>query len=163
MPANLVLTRLDDRLIHGQVAVGWAKVTKPEVLLVADDQVEQDSLRRTLMEMAGAPGTKVLICRVEETAAACNRLELDGKRTLLLFSSPWDVCRAVDRGLRLQELNVGGLRYSPGKRQILKAIAVDEEDMKAFQKLVQEGVRVTVQMVPTDEPVDIRKYFPPKG
>lgn len=159
MAVNLVLTRVDDRLIHGQVAVGWAKTAKPEVLLVADDQVEQDQVRQTLMEMAGTPGTRVVICRVEETAQVCARPELDGKRTLLLFSSPQDVCRAMDAGLRLRELNVGGLRYSPGKRQILKAIAVDERDLQAFQHLVRQGVRVTVQMVPTDEPVDIRKYF----
>lgn len=159
MAAILVLTRIDDRLIHGQVAVGWAKTTKPEVLLVADDQVEQDQLRQTLMEMASTPGARVLICRVEETAKVCARPELDGKRTLLLFSSPQDVCRAVDAGLRLQELNVGGLRYSPGKRQILKAIAVDEADLQAFRTLVRQGVRITVQMVPTDDPVDIRKYF----
>jgi mannose/fructose/sorbose-specific phosphotransferase system IIB component len=161
MPANLVLTRIDDRLIHGQVAVGWAKTAKAEVLLVADDQVEQDQLRQTLMEMAGTPGTQVRICRVAEVAKVCADPELNGKRTLLLFSSPQDVVRAVDAGLRLQELNVGGLRYSPGKRQILKAIAVDDHDLQALQKLVQQGVRVTVQMVPTDDPVDIRKYFSP--
>ncbi len=159
MSVHFVLTRIDDRLIHGQVAVGWVKATTPDVLLVADDQVLQNPMQRSLMEITATPAFEVKVCGVQEAAEVCDRAEWKGKRVLLLFSSARDVTRAVAAGLPVREVNVGGMRYSPGKRQILKAVAIDQQDVAHFKQLLEKNIRVSIQMVPTDEPVDIRKYL----
>jgi mannose/fructose/sorbose-specific phosphotransferase system IIB component len=159
MPATLVLVRIDDRLIHGQVAVGWVKATTPEVIVVANDAVAADALQRNLMELATPQSLQVAICRVEEAVGLCQGPRLAGKRVLVLFATPQDVLRAVTAGLKLARLNVGGMRFKPGKRQVLKAVSLDEEDVKTFRALQAQGIQVTVQMVPTDEPVEIEKVL----
>ncbi|MCK5242625.1 PTS sugar transporter subunit IIB [bacterium] len=159
MPAELVLVRIDDRLIHGQVAVGWVKATSPDFIIVADDTVAKDTLQKTLMKMAATAAFGVKICKVEALAALMQSAELSGKRLLLLFSSSQDVVRAMQSGVKLTKLNVGGLRYCPGKQQIMKAIAINQDDVRNFQEINRQGVRVSIQMVPTDEPVDIMKYL----
>jgi len=159
MAAILVLVRIDDRLIHGQVAVGWVKATAPDAIVVANDAVAADALQRNLMELATPTNLQVAICRVDETAALCNGPQFEGKRALVLFSTPQDVLRAMEAGLALRQLNVGGMRFKPGKRQIMRAVSIDVQDVAAFQDLRRQGVRVTVQMVPTDDPVDITKYL----
>jgi mannose/fructose/sorbose-specific phosphotransferase system IIB component len=159
MAATLVLVRIDDRLIHGQVAIGWVKATSPDTIVVANDAVASDSLQRNLMELATPPHLQVAICRVDECAALCNGPQFAAKRVLVLFSSPQDVLRAVEAGLDLHQLNVGGMRFKPGKRQILKAVSIDDQDVAVFRDLAQRGIKITVQMVPTDEPVEISKYL----
>ncbi|MCK5218767.1 PTS sugar transporter subunit IIB [bacterium] len=159
MTSQLRLVRIDDRLIHGQVAIGWVKTIKIQHLVVADDAVAKDSMQICLMEMATPPGLGITICPVAEAGSVCNREEVDGKRILMLFSSSGDVCRAVENGLFLKELNIGGMRYSPGKKQITKAVAIDEHDAEHFRKLLGYKVKIQIQMLPMDEPVDIQKYI----
>jgi mannose/fructose/sorbose-specific phosphotransferase system IIB component len=159
MEKNLVLVRIDDRLIHGQVAVGWVKATTPNLLLVANDTVAADPLQRSLMELAAPPDVEVRVATVPEAVELCHGPETKEQRILLLFSTPQDVLRAVEGGLALRQLNVGGMRYLPGKRQILKAVSIDDQDAACFRELVTRGIHVTVQMVPTDEPVDIAKVL----
>jgi PTS system mannose-specific IIB component len=159
MTSQLGLVRIDDRLIHGQVAIGWVKTMKSQHLVVANDAVAEDPMQVCLMEMATPPGLGITICPVAEAGLVGSREEVNGKRILMLFSSPGDVCRAVENGLFLKELNIGGLRYSPGKKQITKAVAIDEHDAEHFRKLLGYKVKIQIQMLPTDEPVDIRKYI----
>lgn len=159
MSATLVLVRIDDRLIHGQVAVGWVKATSPEVIVVANDAVAADALQRNLMELATPQNLQVAICRIEEAVGLCSGERLAGRRVLVLFSTPQDVLRAVTAGLKLDRLNVGGMRFKPGKRQVLKAVSLDEEDVRVFRDLLARGIQTTVQMVPTDEALDIEKVL----
>ncbi|MCD4814191.1 PTS sugar transporter subunit IIB [bacterium] len=159
MSVEFVLVRIDDRLIHGQVAVGWVKVVSPDVIMVADDTVAEDALQRSLMEMAATPAFGVEICKVKEAVARCASPEFQGKRVLLLLSSIKDVVRIMQSGLKLEKINVGGLRYSAGKKQIMQAVAINDEDKENFRNLLSQGLTISIQMVPTDEPVDIKKFL----
>lgn len=159
MSIKLMLTRVDDRLIHGQVAIGWVKATGSEHIVVANDKVAGDDLQRSLMELATPSSLRVTICRVADTARVLSSPDLDCKRTILLFATPQDVLLAVNQGVKFEQLNVGGMRYQPGKQQIMKSISLDEKDLACFRQLVEKGIKIYVQMVPTDEAVDIRKYL----
>jgi mannose PTS system EIIAB component len=158
MPAQLVLVRVDDRLIHGQVAIGWVKATQPEILIVANDGVAADPMLTSLMEMAAPAQIQVKISTLVDLPKTLDQPELSNRRVLLLFSSLPDVIRALDAGVVIKELNLGGLRASTGKRQILPAIALDDQDHAMIRKLWEHGVRVTIQMVPTDEAQDLHKW-----
>jgi mannose PTS system EIIAB component len=159
MSAEFVLVRIDDRLIHGQVAVGWAKVTTPDFIIVADDTVVNDTMQTTLMEMAATPAFGVKICEVTALVNLVQTVEFKNKKLLLLFSSPQDVVRALQAGLEISKLNVGGMRYCPGKRQIMQAVAINQDDIQSFEEINRQGISILIQMVPTDEPVDIMKYL----
>jgi PTS system mannose-specific IIB component len=149
-------------LIHGQVVVGWAKVVTPDFIAVANDTVAGDTLQRSLMELATPSNLGVVISRVEDIAAACQRAPLDNKRVLLLFSTPQDLLRAVESGLAVKRVDVGGMRFAPGKRQVLRAVSLDAADEACLYKLMKKGIKISVRMVPTDDDTDIVKFLQPE-
>lgn len=159
MSVQFVLVRIDDRLMHGQVAVGWTKAVRPDHIIIANDAVSHDTVQRMLIEMASPNQYGLTICEINQVARICEDKRMANQRVLLLFASPADVVQAVEQGLNIQKVNVGGLRYSAGKKQIMKAVAIDQADSEQFKILINRGVEVQIQMVPTDEPVAMKHYL----
>jgi PTS system mannose-specific IIB component len=114
------------------------------------------------MELATPSHLGVVICRVDEIAEACRRAPLDNKRVLLLFSTPQDLLRAVESGLPVKRADVGGMRFAPGKRQMLRAVSLDSADEACFYALLKKSIKISVRMVPTDDDVDIAKFLQPE-
>jgi mannose PTS system EIIA component len=157
----IVLLRIDDRLIHGQVVEGWVNHLKATCLLVADDAASGNVLQRSIMELSAPQGLKAIIGTVEE---ACSRLRsgtLDAERIILLFSNPSDVLRALKAGLVCRALNIGGMHCAPGKRKLLDAFAVSAADAEAIRDIRLRGVKIEIQTVPTQRPQPIEKFLPP--
>jgi mannose/fructose/N-acetylgalactosamine-specific phosphotransferase system component IIB len=148
----LLLVRIDDRLIHGQVVEGWVNFLKVTCVLVADDKVAADPAQRSIMEISAPEGLKVIIGGVEDICGKLRSSVLDRERALLLFSNPGDVLRSLDRGLQCPAVNLGGMHYVPGKRKLLDVLAVDDADLNALREIMRRGVRVEVQTVPTERP-----------
>ena len=155
----IVLTRIDDRLIHGQVVEGWVNFLKATCIVVADDAVADNLLQRSIMELAVPQGLKVLVGRVDDICGLLHAKKLDRERILLLFSRPSDVLRALHSGLDCCALNIGGMHYVPGKRKLIDVLAVDEADLKALKEISALGIKVDVQTVPTQRPLSLDKIF----
>lgn len=151
----LVLTRIDDRLIHGQVVEGWVNHLKATCIMVADDRVAANVLQRSIMEISVPRGLKVLIGSVETVCAALRSGAHDADRVILLFSNPADVLRALSFGVRPPSLNIGGMRFAPGKRRILDVLAVSDDDIAAFREIAVQHVNVDIQTVPTGRPLPL--------
>ncbi len=155
----LVFTRIDDRLIHGQVVEGWVNFLKATLILVADDRVASNALQRSIMEISVPQGLSVLIGTIEDI---CDRLRTSasvGERAILLFSTPIDVLRALKLGLDCRVLNIGGMHFMPGKRKLIDVLAVDDVDLKALKEIASLGIKVEVQTVPTQKPLALDKLF----
>jgi mannose/fructose/N-acetylgalactosamine-specific phosphotransferase system component IIB len=155
----IVFTRIDDRLIHGQVVEGWVTFLKASYIMVADDAVASNALQRSIMELSVPRGLKVVIGRVEEVCAQLRAKTLEAERIILLFSQPSDALRALQAGLDCHVLNIGGMHYVPGKRKLMDVLAVDDADLKALKEISGRGVNVTVQAVPTQRPLPLDKIF----
>jgi mannose/fructose/N-acetylgalactosamine-specific phosphotransferase system component IIB len=155
----IVLSRIDDRLIHGQVVEGWVNFLKATCILVADDTVASNSLQRSIMELSVPQGLKVLIGRVEDICEQLRAKKLDAERAILLFSSPFDVLRALKAGLECRTLNIGGMHYVPGKRKLIDVLAVNDIDLEALKAISARGVKIDVQSVPTQKSQPIEKIF----
>ena len=155
----IVFTRIDDRLIHGQVVEGWVSFLKADFIMVADDAVASNVLQRSIMELSVPQGLKVFIGRVEEVCDQLRTKALDAERILLLFSRPSDALRALKSGLDCRALNIGGMHYVPGKRKLMDVLAVDDEDLKALKEISALGINVSVQTVPTQRPLALDKIF----
>jgi len=155
----IVLTRIDDRLIHGQVVEGWVNFLKATCIVVADDAIADNVLQRSIMELSVPQGLKVLVGRVDALCSLLQSDQLDRERVLLLFSRPSDVLRALHAGLDCCALNIGGMHYVPGKRKLLDVLAVDEADLKALKEITALGIKVDVQTVPTQRPLSLDKIF----
>jgi mannose/fructose/N-acetylgalactosamine-specific phosphotransferase system component IIB len=155
----LIFTRIDDRLIHGQIVEGWVNFLKATSILVADDRVASNALQRSIMEIAVPQGLRVFIGTVEDV---CNRLSASAfgnERAILLFSTPTDVVRALKLGLDCRTLNIGGMHFVPGKRKLIDVLAVDDRDLEALKAIAAQGVKVEVQAVPNQKPLTLEKLF----
>jgi PTS system mannose-specific IIB component len=149
---SVLLARVDDRLIHGQVVVGWSRALDADCLVVANDAVAADPMQRTLLPMAVPPHIKVAIWRISEAAEAVAAGRLPGKRCILLFASLPDALQFRRSGGPLPELNIGGIRLAPGRRQLRTAVALGAEDIAAARALADMAVTMTVRMVPGEAP-----------
>jgi mannose/fructose/sorbose-specific phosphotransferase system IIB component len=156
---EIQLIRIDDRLIHGQVVVGWSKALGIERLIVVNDAIAGNAMQKTLMEMAVPSGLKVSFLTVEEAAVA-QAQSADKARCLLLFSNPLDLLAYQKKGGRLFSVNVGGMHYGEGKRQVSKTVCVNEEEVKAFKELKALGIELEVRAVPGDMKESLEKFLP---
>jgi mannose/fructose/sorbose-specific phosphotransferase system IIB component len=155
---DIQLIRIDDRLIHGQVVVGWVKALNIQRLVVVNDEIAKNNMRRTLMEMAVPSGLKVSFYTVEEAAGA--RESHPKESSLLLFSNPVDVLNFAKKGGPLTSINVGGMHFGEGKHQVSKTVCVDAADIEAFKELKGRGVELEVRAVPGDLKEPLEKFLP---
>ena len=155
----IVLSRIDDRLIHGQVVEGWVNFLKATCIFVADDRVASNPFQRTIMELSVPQGLKAVIGRVEDICDLVRTAALNADRIILLFSNPADVLRAVNSGLDCRVLNIGGMHYVPGKRKLMDVLAVDDADLAALKELAAKSIKIAVQTVPNQRPVPLDKIF----
>ncbi|MFH1239428.1 MAG: PTS sugar transporter subunit IIB [bacterium] len=147
--------RIDDRLIHGVVIQSWVRVLHIEHIIVADDRVAGDAMQKTLLLMAVPPSLKVSIFTVKETALKLKSGEFKKENVLVLVSNPTDALALVADGVAVESINVGGLHFTPGKKQMLKTISVDDKDIDAFCQINNLGVKLEVRVIPTDNSIDI--------
>lgn len=159
----VLLARIDDRLIHGQVVEGWVNFLKATCILVADDAVATNPLRRTIMEISVPEGIKVIIGGVEDICGALRTPAIDRERAILLFSNPADVLRFLKTGLHCPSVNVGGMHFVPGKRKIMDVLAVDSEDLASLREILRRGVNVEVQTVPTEKAQPLERLLKEAG
>jgi mannose/fructose/N-acetylgalactosamine-specific phosphotransferase system component IIB len=155
----VLLTRIDDRLIHGQVVEGWVNYLKATCILVADNAVAANPVQRSIMEISAPEGLTVIIGGVEEICRKLSTASLANERAILLFSNPHDVLVALRAGLACTRVNLGGMHFVPGKRRIMDVLAVDDADEDAFREIMQRGVKVEVQTVPTEKPQPLEKVL----
>ncbi|WP_057874087.1 mannose/fructose/sorbose PTS transporter subunit IIA [Loigolactobacillus rennini] len=149
---SYVLSRIDSRLLHGQVATTWTKTTNPTRIIVVSDAVAKDELRTNLIKQAAPSGVKAHVIPVKQLIKISkDDKHFGGQRALLLFENPEDALRAIEGGVPLKEVNVGSMAHSPGKVQPNKVLAFNQKDIDAFKKMEQEGVKFDVRKVPADK------------
>ena len=123
---NILLTRIDNRLIHGQVGMTWTNWLGANLVVVADDEIAADPVQQNLMEMALTGNVGARFFTLQKTI---------------------DV---IKRGVPIKEINVGNLHFAEGKKQVSKVISVSDDDIRCFQELESLGVSCTAQGTPDD-------------
>ncbi|ECS4547068.1 PTS mannose transporter subunit IIAB [Salmonella enterica subsp. enterica serovar Typhimurium var. 5-] len=144
------LARIDDRLIHGQVATRWTKETNVSRIIVVSDEVAADTVRKTLLTQVAPPDVTAHVVDVAKMIRVYNNPKYAGERVMLLFTNPTDVERIVEGGVKVTSVNIGGMAYRQGKTQVNNAVSVDEKDIEAFKKLNERGIELEVRKVSTD-------------
>ncbi|MDU3890739.1 MAG: mannose/fructose/sorbose PTS transporter subunit IIB, partial [Serratia liquefaciens] len=144
------LARIDDRLIHGQVATRWTKETDVSRIIVVSDEVAADHVRKTLLTQVAPPGVTAHVVDVAKAIRVWNNPKYAGDRVMLLFTNPTDVWRLVEAGVDIKSVNIGGMAFRQGKTQVNNAVSVDEKDIEAFKKLNERGIELEVRKVSSD-------------
>ncbi|MCS5449971.1 PTS mannose transporter subunit IIAB [Enterobacter huaxiensis] len=145
------LARIDDRLIHGQVATRWTKETNVKRIIVVSDDVAADKVRSTLLTQVAPPGVTAHVVDVAKMIRVYNNPKYAGERVMLLFTNPTDVERIVEGGVKITSVNIGGMAFRQGKTQVNNAISVDAKDIEAFNKLNARGIELEARKVSTDQ------------
>jgi len=144
----VVLARIDDRLIHGQVTVGWSEQLRPDRIMLADNAIAADSWQMRVYASTVPPDIAVSILPVSKAAATLADPQVADERVLLLTGSAEEMAELVRIGVPVSEINVGGLHFGPGKRKMLPFVYVDSQDVTAFRRLKEMGMILSAQQVP---------------
>lgn len=152
----IILVRVDDRLLHGQIICAWVPFMKADSLLVASDEAAGDSL---VSEIIGSCGYKGLNVYVKSIDDAVGRLRGDGsakERTILIVGDLKDALRIYDMGIRFTSINLGNIHHEDGRR-ITPYLIVNREDEEILRRFRRMGVSIDVRDVPASPPAE---YIP---
>lgn len=155
---NILLTRIDNRLIHGQVATQWTGAIDANLLLVANDNVAGDKMRQGLMNMAAPSYAQTRFFTVQKTIDIIGKAS-PAQRIFIICETPQDVVRLVEGGVPIKKVNIGNMHMAEGKRQVATSVAVDDSDVAAFKRLQDLGVELSIQRVPDIAEESIDKLF----
>ena len=145
------LTRIDDRLVHGQVAFTWVSSLGIDCMVVANDKVAKDDFQKMAMGLAKPPSAKLFILTLAEAIIFLNDIKIRNAKILLLVNSVIDaftICCAVPE---IQSVNFGGIRTKEGARLISKAVAVSQDDITVIKQMLDKGLELEIRQVPTDK------------
>jgi fructoselysine and glucoselysine-specific PTS system IIB component len=145
------LTRIDDRLVHGQVAFTWTPALGADCLLVANDRIAKDQFLKMTMGLAKPAGVKLLILSVEAAIAYINDPANKNQGLLILVDSVKDAHALAAGAPEIRSINFGGIRAKAGAKQVSKALALTENDILLIRELLQKGIELEARQVPTDK------------
>lgn len=151
---NILAARIDNRLIHGQVGMTWVNSLQANLILVANDEVANDPIQQSLMDMVVPNGVQTRYFSIEKTANVINKAS-DRQKILLVVKDVIDVKRLTDLGLRIETWIVGNMHFSEGKKQITSTVSLDEEQIKIFKDLMQDKIRFIIKGIPSDAGQDL--------
>ena len=155
---NILLTRIDNRLIHGQVATQWTSTIGANLILVANDGVAGNKMRQKLMDMAAPQGVATRYFSVQKTIDVIHKAAAR-QHIFLIVENPEDALRLVKGGVPIKKLNIGNMHMSEGKRQVATSVAVNDEDVAAFRALQDAGVELSIQRVSSTPVEPTAKLF----
>lgn len=155
---DILLTRVDNRLIHGQVGMTWATHLGANLIVVANDEVAGDEVQQNLMDMAVASAAETRYFTIQKTIDVIN-LAGDWQHIFLVVKTPQDALKLVENGVPIKVLNIGNMHFSEGKKQVTSTISVDEDDRRTIRRLLNLGVQVELRKVPSDSVIPVEKIF----
>lgn len=148
--ANIVNVRIDERLIHGQVAGIWSTSLNTQRIIVINDEAAKDPLQKSSLRMAAPSTMRLSVLTVAEAAKNVQAGKYGAQRIFLLFKNPTDVLRYLEAGGELTTVNVGNMSYKEGTREVTKSIQVTKDEELIFEDIAKRQVKITAQRVPND-------------
>ncbi|WP_438327324.1 PTS system mannose/fructose/N-acetylgalactosamine-transporter subunit IIB [Staphylococcus pseudintermedius] len=150
----IIGSRIDGRLIHGQVANLWATKLNIGRFIVIDNEVAQSDIDKQALKLATPAGIKLSVLPVEKAANNINNGKYDSQRVMVIAKRPDRFVEFVNNGVKIEELNVGNMSQTNETRSVTNSINITDEDVDNFKLLQEKGVNIISQMVPNDKSVD---------
>lgn len=156
------LWRIDDRLIHGQVATRWTKETGVNRIIIVNDDVVKDTTRTTMLKQAVPSGVSAHVVGIDKMMRVYNNPQYANDRVMLLFTNPSDALELVRRGVPIQSINIGGMAYREGRTMLDTSVSVNDKDVEAFKELDKHGIELEVRKVASDRKVPVLQLIADK-
>jgi mannose/fructose/N-acetylgalactosamine-specific phosphotransferase system component IIB len=154
---SIVLCRIDDRLIHGQVVIGWGRALGINLIILVDDQVAASAWEQELYRMAVAPDIDVRFVTVAQASSEMANWQSNGKRGLVL-TGDLETMVALHAASpdAVHKIHLGGLHHRPGRRERLPFVYLTDQELRTLRELEAGGAVITAQDLPTTPPVALR-------
>lgn len=147
---NILLTRIDNRLVHGQVGMTWTNTLGANLVIVANDDVAVDEVQQNLMDMVLPESAESRFFTIDKVIKIIHKAA-PRQKILLVVRTAQDALKLVEGGVPIKKINVGNLHFSEGKKQISSTVSVDEHDIQTFKELDRLGIELEVKGVPSDK------------
>lgn len=153
------LLRVDDRLLHGQVAVTWVGAVAPDAILIANDEAATNEMSKLALKMAKPAGVKLAIKTVDEGAALLNNPNAQKTKIFVIVRTIQDALKLVKTTNQIHRVNIGGVKNKEGGKMIAAAVCLDDQDLKDLKELKTLVNDLELRMVPSESRTNIDKFL----
>jgi mannose/fructose/N-acetylgalactosamine-specific phosphotransferase system component IIB len=146
---SIELIRVDHRLVHGQVTMGWTRAVGADVIVVVNDRAAGNAFEANLMQMAVPAGVRLEVLSLDQGIAAAEAGSWPDGRVLLLVSNPVDLLKLLNAGLEAKTVNIGGVRSEGASIKLTKEVHATEDEVEAWKAMNDRGLELSVQWLPS--------------
>ncbi|PFG30700.1 PTS system mannose/fructose/N-acetylgalactosamine-transporter subunit IIB [Paramicrobacterium agarici] len=151
---RISLIRVDDRLIHGQVVMGWTQALGIEQILVADDEIAVDETQKQLLLMAVPAGVTADVLTIADSATIVNASD-SAVSTMVLVRGPAELAALRSAGMPMSTVNVGNVHTAPERKRLTKEVHASDEEIGIWRDLAAAGVRLEARWLPSSPVTDL--------
>lgn len=163
MQNSNIIWRIDDRLIHGQIIIGWCGQLPIDLLIVCDDEIASNEWERNLLLIAAPPNFTMEVLGIDDTSTQSKKWESQYKKVLVLLKSPKILKDLISTGLEIKKVNVGGIHFQNDRKEYLSYLFLSEEEIEIFRDLINKGIYFECQDLPTSNAYDLMKIIEKKA
>ena len=156
---NIVLARIDDRLIHGQVVTSWVKQTNANRIIIVDNPLTKDVFMQRLLKAAAPSGISVNILTTEDAVKFLKEDPAAGENVIILVKVPEAIEALIDGGVVLDKVILGGMGAKEGRSRFNKNVSASSKEVECIKRILEKGVSMYYQMVPNEKAVDVKKII----
>lgn len=157
MTENII--RIDDRLIHGQVIVGWGSFMNPDLIVVGNDEIASVEIEQELCRSIMPPTIEVKFMTIDETAHALLNDQFCDRKYILLIESPDDALKILNKGVKIKSINIGGIHFKDGAEQFLTYVYLNEQEKTCLKEMLKKGVELECRDLPQSKRILINELF----
>lgn len=159
MPDSPFIIRIDDRLIHGQVLVGWCNHYPIKRFIICDDKIAKNEWEKNLLLTCVPQNFQLQVLSTDETCKFINANMTSKDLTMILVNSPYRIKEMVEIELPVKKINVGGIHYKENRKQYLFYLFLSPEEIEVFKELIDKGYVFECQDLPTNKKHDLEKIL----
>lgn len=156
---GIVHIRVDDRLIHGQVATRWVGFFNANRIMIIDDSVASNEIEKVMLRSAAPEGCNTSILPFEKAVNNIKQGNYDNQNVLVLIKTPDIALKMLEQGLNVTQVNIGNMSNTAERKQFKRSVSLSPQELDTIHSLINQGVNVTARMTPDEAETDIRSFI----
>lgn len=156
---NIVLTRIDDRLIHGQVMTSWLNYTQANKIMVIDDEVAADPFMKNVLKSAVPSNIGLGVFSIERAVERLLKGFKDNDRVIILVKYPKTLYQLMKNGVNFEHINIGGMGANINRSKFYKNISASDEERKMLKEMIENNCKIEIRIIAEDSSIDVAKYI----
>lgn len=156
---NIVLARIDDRLIHGQIVTSWCKATSANRIVIVDDPLSKDSFTQRLLKAAAPSDIIVDILGFDQAVQFLQEDDHGEGKVILLTKTPKVMEDLINQNIFIKTIILGGMGAKTGRSKLNKNISASTEEVDCMKRIINGGTEIFYQLVPAERPINVKKFI----